>query len=1099
MTGQRRAELADLTLFATPSDPTISPDGTRVVYTLRTTDDDENVEQLWLAGESLPPRRLTRGSADGAARFSPDGTRLAFLRGTGANRQLWLLSFDGAEPEQLTALPLGAGTPVWSPDGARLALSAPVDAAAHHGRHDAEPIVIDRPRYKLDGVGRLGSVRNQLFVLDLTDRTIRQLTDGDAGAGTPAWSPEGDRLGYAEQPDARGGSSAFVVDPADGTASRVGPPGGVVADVSFSSEGMLLTCAPDTGVRNLRLAGVSPETGEPRYLAVDLDRNIMPGAPGYAGARAQESSDGRTLLFCARDRGATHLYAMADGKWRKLVDGERSISGLAVARDAPLAAAVISTVDSAGEVALLENGTGRITTLTAHTANALGDVAIVAPRERTFAVSGARTVHGWLIRRPDLDGPGPLLVDIHGGPHNAWNPVRDPAHHYHQVLAARGWTVLLLNIRGSDGYGEAFLRDSVGAWGESDERDVLDPIDALVDEGIADADRLALCGYSYGGYLACWLSTRTDRFAAVVAGGAICDLDSFAGTSDVGIELLATELGATVGDQQDRVARLSPISHLATVTSPTLILHGDADERCPVGQAEQWFAGLRASGVPTELVLYPGASHTFILDGRPSQRADYNRRIVDWVVRHTRAAARIRDASTVVPLRQEHWQRRLHTLATEHGVVGASLAIHCGGQTAEATTGVLNRRTGTPVTPDALFQLGSITKVYTATAALRLVDDGVLELDAPLADVLPTRVAPHTPITLRHLLTHTSGLDGDLFTDTGRGDDCVERFVAELAGTALLHPVGATWSYCNSGFVVVGRLIERATGLSWDDAMRQLVFDPLGLTETVTLPEEVLCHAAAHGHLRGADGTLEPAPRWGIPRSSGPAGLIVASARDALEFARAHLRGGTSAAGARVVDERTAEQMRTEQVVLPQGTGMADAWGLGWFLQHWHGHTVVGHDGGTIGQGAMLRLFPEHDLAVSLLTNGGPVRDLADALCREIAVELAGVEQPEPERPPVPPPDVDTSDVPGTYELAGLRLDVFEAGGRLVLRTTPTGAFAELGAEAEQELELTATAQGRFLTRLPGEHRWTPVTCYRLADGGRYLHFAGRAAPRTDR
>src|SRR3954454_3671405 len=156
----------------------------------------------------------------------------------------------------------------------------------------------------------------------------------------------------------------------------------------------------------------------------------------------------------------------------------------------------------------------------------------------------------------------------------------------------------------------------------------------------------------------------------------------------------------------------------------------------------------------------------------------------------------------------QHWQQRLALLADKHGVPGASLAVLADGEVADTAYGVLNRRTGAEATPDSLWQIGSISKVWTATLAMQLVDDGLLDLDSPVADYLPELELADADVaktvTMRHLLTHTSGIDGDVFTDTGRGDECLERYVALLAEVKQNHPLGATWSYCNSGFSLAG-------------------------------------------------------------------------------------------------------------------------------------------------------------------------------------------------------------------------------------------------------------------------------------------------------
>ena len=209
----------------------------------------------------------------------------------------------------------------------------------------------------------------------------------------------------------------------------------------------------------------------------------------------------------------------------------------------------------------------------------------------------------------------------------------DLGHGYQQLLVAAGWTVLTLNPRASDGYGEAFFAGNAGKWGLGDQEDFLDPLRELIADGTADPDRIAVTGYSYGGYMTCWLTGHSDLFAAAIAGGVVADTVSLV-ASDEGFPGLSRELGGTPWDDRALLAAQSPYESVGKVTAPTLVLHGGADDRCPTTQAEQWFAALRARGVPTEMVLYPGASHLFILNGRPAHRRDYSERIVDWLERH---------------------------------------------------------------------------------------------------------------------------------------------------------------------------------------------------------------------------------------------------------------------------------------------------------------------------------------------------------------------------------------------------------------------------------------------------------------------------------
>ena len=1075
--------------------PALAPDG-RVAYVLRTVEDGDNVRAIWLVEnpvenlvENAEPRRLTRGSADVAPAWSPDGTKLAFLRAQDGPPQLWILPATG-EPEQVTTLPLGAGVPHWSPDGAKIAFGAPVETG-----DDTAPLVADRLDYQADGAGFLRTIRNHLHVLDVAAGTVRQVTEGDWHAGEPAWSPDSTRLAYgaATGSDLEAKAPAYVLDVTDplATPRRAGLADGIAGLVTWADDDTLLVVGMiDSPVGHGRLLRL-PIGGEPVDIT-GLDRNVMPGGPGYPGAPPQLGGDG--VLFCVRDRGCSHLYTvpLTGGTPRPVVAGAgRVVSGVSVSGGT--AALVVATPTSYGDVITVDLATGVEQTLVDN-----ADTGLYVRAEREFTISDGTTVHGWLLRDPATTGPGPLLLDVHGGPHNAWHGAADDAHLYHQELAALGWTVLLLNPRASDGYGEAFFTATVGAWGAGDAKDFLEPIDQLVAEGVADPKRLAIAGYSYGGFTTCYLTSRDDRFAAAVAGGVVADLTSMAGTSDVGHELSAFELGLAPHTDRDKLAELSPIARVEHVRTPTLVIQGDADLRCPVGQAQQWYAALREQGVPTRLVLYPGESHLFILDGKPAHRLDFNRRIVDWVEQYANGAAKPIDAA--------HWQRRLTTLATKYHVPGATLGIlrmrpGKEDELAEAAHGLLNVETKVETTTDSVFQIGSISKVWTTTVLMQLVDEGKLDLDAPVAEVLPELKLADPDVTkgvtIRHLLTHTSGIDGDVFTDTGRGDDCLEKYVASLADVPQNHPLGATWSYCNSGFSVVGRIIEKVTGKTWDEAIRERVFTPLGLTHTGTLPEEALLHRAAIGHT-GEDKPVR-APVWVLQRSAGPAGLINSTVRDVLTFARLHLTGGVAKDGTRLLSEESAAAMAAFQADLPDKHTLGDSWGLGWIRLGWDGRRLIGHDGNTIGQAAFMWLLPDEGLAVTLLTNGGNGRDFFLELYGEIFAELADITVPESIAPPAEPVDADITPHVGVYERASVRMEVAAGDDGPTLTTAVTGPLAELIPEEErtQTYPMVAVNENLYVVREPGTRTWIAVTFYQLATGERYVHFGARATPRV--
>jgi CubicO group peptidase (beta-lactamase class C family) len=344
------------------------------------------------------------------------------------------------------------------------------------------------------------------------------------------------------------------------------------------------------------------------------------------------------------------------------------------------------------------------------------------------------------------------------------------------------------------------------------------------------------------------------------------------------------------------------------------------------------------------------------------------------------------------------WQSRLEELAARHQVPGVSLAILADEQITTAAAGVINLETAVPVTPDAVFQIGSITKVFTTTLLMQLAGQGRLDLDAPLASVLPelslSAAGATEQITVRHLITHSSGIDGDLFDDYGCGAGNVARYVAGCSRLALIHPAGATMSYCNSGFVIAGRIIEVLTGAGWDEALRRGLIGPLGLQRTVTLPEEAIRFRAAFGHL-DLDGKQQLAPAWALPGGSGPAGGIIASASDVLEFARLHLRLGVAADGTRLLSAAGAAAMQEPQIIVPSYPPGARQIGLGWHLSDWSREKLIGHDGGTIGQYSSLLVLPDRNAAVCLLTNGGHAQLLFHDLFTEIFAELWQVKVPD--------------------------------------------------------------------------------------------------------
>jgi CubicO group peptidase (beta-lactamase class C family) len=421
------------------------------------------------------------------------------------------------------------------------------------------------------------------------------------------------------------------------------------------------------------------------------------------------------------------------------------------------------------------------------------------------------------------------------------------------------------------------------------------------------------------------------------------------------------------------------------------------------------------------------------------------------------------------------WSARLKELAVAAEVPGAVLGIWQDGATTITPYGVLNAATGVETTGDSVFQIGSVSKPWTATMIVQLAAEGRLQLDDPVVKLLPE--APIDPrVTVRHLLTHTSGIDGDLFTDTGRGDDCLERYVALLADVEQLFEPGTAYSYCNAGFVVLGRLIEVLDGRTWDESLRARLVEPLGLTHTVTLPEEAILYRAARGHT-AEDGS--PVKTWQLPRSIGPAGLITASAADLLEFARMHL------------DDEKYAAMQEPQVPFAGGIGGFIDLGLTWRIYDWDGRRIFGHDGSTISQTAFLRVDPEARLIMCLLTNSGNGTRLFEPLASEVFQHHVGVSHPAAPQPVDGP--VDERHV-GRYERASVRLDVVRRGDGLVLTEQATGdrlAFAEEPVHEYDVLPTEPPDGDHFVIRYSPEHPWVPLTFTPT-----HLFTSGRVTPR---
>ncbi len=419
----------------------------------------------------------------------------------------------------------------------------------------------------------------------------------------------------------------------------------------------------------------------------------------------------------------------------------------------------------------------------------------------------------------------------------------------------------------------------------------------------------------------------------------------------------------------------------------------------------------------------------------------------------------------------------LGELLAKYGVPGAQVAILAGGEIRDEAAGVLSLRTRVEATTDSVFKIGSITKIWTATLIQQLVDDGALDLDRPVRDYLPgfrlSDPAATETLTARQLLTHTGGIDGNHFIDCGRNDDAIERFVGTLAEADHLYPPGAVLSYSNSGYVVLGRLVEVLRGKPFHDVLRERLVTPLGLRTAATDPYEAILHRAAVGHM-----ATVPTKDWAVSYYSAPSGSHFAiSARELLEFVRLHLSDHTLAA------------LREPQVeFVPDFGGGVTGWGLGWMLYR---DGVVGHTGVSKGQKAFLRVTPSAGVAVAVLTNSTGGAPMAYEIFGAVLKDLAGVETTPLPVPPANPAGIDTGRMCGTYRSTLYDVTLSSEHDRSFLTYRARDGLAEsmLGG-AVKRVEVVRLDDSSVITAEPGngDHEVFSLVGSDGHGRARYLH-----------
>ena len=694
MTGERQVIPQDLFGLRFVGDPRVSPDGRWVAFVVTTLDEQKNDyrSRIWLVpGDgSAPPRPLTAGTGkDTSPRWSPDGARLAFvsdrevgLRPEGTERdektkaQLWVLDLAGGEARQMTALKQGAGDPAWSPDGRQLVFTSQIggDEEAFEATLAGKPQeerakeradrvkVISTLKYKFDGLGYLGGKKRHLFVVDVPEGAeapgvARQLTDGEWSDGSPVWSPRipeggcGGEIAFVSyrepDEDVTFRTDIWVLTVADGACRKLTASGGTSASPAWSPDGKQIAyLGHQEGEGNAAMTRLwvveSDGSAAPRCLSAAFDRDLggstlsdqtLPGGdegPVWAGD-TRDGGSGASILALVSDSGRVGLrrFPLAGGDPTTVLDGERVVTAFSASKDG--ARIVFGATDPVNPAELFAlDADGSQAQLSALNADWLAGKDVARPEAFRFAGMRGDEIDGWLLRptgETTSEKPAPLIVQLHGGPHAqyGWS-----FFHEFQVLAGQGYAVFYCNPHGGTGRGDAFAKALLRDWGNLAMGDVLAGVDAALARSGLDAARLGLTGGSYGGYLTNWITCHTTRFKAAVTQRSYCNAMAYFGVDDIGAITDVAELGGHPWEIPEAYLALSPIMHVSKVATPTLIEHQELDYRCPLSQAEQWYAALKKRGVPTRLVLYPNESHGMSRNGKPRHRIERLEQNVGW-------------------------------------------------------------------------------------------------------------------------------------------------------------------------------------------------------------------------------------------------------------------------------------------------------------------------------------------------------------------------------------------------------------------------------------------------------------------------------------
>jgi len=431
-------------------------------------------------------------------------------------------------------------------------------------------------------------------------------------------------------------------------------------------------------------------------------------------------------------------------------------------------------------------------------------------------------------------------------------------------------------------------------------------------------------------------------------------------------------------------------------------------------------------------------------------------------------------------------------------VPGVAIGIWNDGEQELHAYGLANLETGYELAEDTILQIGSISKIFTTTLLMTLVDEGLIDLDDPVSKHLPgfrlTEDGTQDQVRVRDLVTHVSGVFGDHFEDFGWGDDALGRYVASMSDLRQIYAPGTLWSYTNSAFNLAGHIIEEKLDMPFEDAVRERIFEPLGMDRSFYYPHEAITYRVSVGHtlVDPAGDEHEVARRWPIPRASGPAGSISSTVENMLRFARFHMGDGTWE-GQRILSDESRKLMQSEVIDF---AGLADAWGLGWQINYYDDTQVIGHGGATNGFNAHLDVVPARDFAVVVLTNSGRGAAAYREITKWAFEHYLGLTKEEPEA--IAMDDDALAEYAGSYSqpLADVTLSVEDGG--LKLETVSKSALADTDEDRKAPpVHLEPLGNDRFRVTA-GAGAGSLVDFFRHDDGSiRFVRVGGRVSDRV--